>query len=298
MELFLGQFLGVLTAACWAQNSIIYSYIGRQVSSQTVAHIRLWIALPLILAANFLFTKAVFPVHLSAETYLYLFSSGFVGFFIADLLIFYGFVELGPRETLVIMSSSPIFSAVLSWILFSEALAPMQIIGVIVTIAGVMWVIREDRQNTASSHTHYAKGVLIAFGGSFAQAAGMVLAKGGMATQVHPVSANTLRITAGLLGLIVYAAVRGQFVSDFRKLKNTRLLLLLSSAAFVGPVLGIILTLYAINLAPVGVVTALTQLSPVLVLPVERFVFGKHIRPGAVIGTLTAISGAALLFIV
>lgn len=297
MEMFLGQFLALLTAACWAQNSIIYSYIGKRVSSQTVAHIRLWIALPLILAVHLLFTGVLYPTGLSLQTYIYLYSSGLVGFFIADLLIFYAFVDLGPRETLVIMTSSPIFSALLTWIFLGEALTLMQFGGVVVTISGVMWVIYEDRRSSTSPKKHYARGVLIAFGGSLTQAIGMVLAKGGMADQVHPVSANTLRITAGLIGLVIYALMRKQFIRDFVKLKNIRLALLLASAAFVGPVLGIILTLAAFSLVPVGVATALSQLSPVLLLPVERFFLKKRIRPGAVLGTLTAISGAVILFL-
>ena len=64
-----------------------------------------------------------------------------------------------------------------------------------------------------------------------------------------------------------------------------------------GPVGGIISTLYALTMAPVGIVTTIMQISPIMLLPVDRFVFKKRIPVGAVFGTLMAVGGAMLLFL-
>lgn len=297
MHLLLGQLFALLTAACWAQNSLVYSFAGRRVGSSAVTHIRLWVALPAIMLIHLIFFGAPLPLALPQAGYLYLGASGFIGFFLADLFIFRAFVDLGPRETLVVMTLAPIFGAVLSWLFFAETLALWQIAGILITIGGVAWVVFEERSNPTKRSRAQALGVLFAFLGAFTQAAGMVLAKGGVTAGVHPVSANAIRISAGLIGLIIFALLRGTFLADFRKMRDTRALAFTSAGALVGPVLGIILTLYALQWAPVGIVTALMQTSPIMLLPIEHFVFKKRITPGAIGGTLMAIGGAALLFI-
>jgi drug/metabolite transporter (DMT)-like permease len=108
----LGQLFAVLTALCWAQNSISYSIAGKRVTSSTVTHIRLWIALPAILIVHFLFLGSVLPEISSFLSLGFLLGSGFIGFFIADVFIFYAFVAIGPGRTLLIMTLSPILSSV------------------------------------------------------------------------------------------------------------------------------------------------------------------------------------------
>ncbi len=295
MEHMVGQLLALIVALCWAQNSLIYSFTGRAIGSKTVAHIRLWIALPLILIAHYLFVGSWFPVGFSSSTYILLAISGIIGFFIADLLIFQSFVLLGPRETLVILTSSPIFIVILSSIYLDESIVLVQIIGIIITVAGVMWVVFTEAEKRAHSHT--PKGILIAFSGSLTQAIAMVLSKAGMVEGIHPISANLIRLFAGFIGLVLFVSVRGEFLSDFRKVRSVKLIGLIASAALVGPIIGIALTLYAITLAPVGVVTAISQISPILLLPIERFIFKRHIGISTIAGTLLAIAGTVVLLI-
>ncbi len=297
MTIILGQLLAVLTAACWGQNSLIYSYLGKRIGSHTVTHVRLWIALPAVLLIHFILFKTVLPPDISLSSVVFLSISGLIGFFAADIFIFRSFVELGARETMVIMTLSPIFSALLSWIFLGEILAPLQIAGIVVTILGIIWVIIEENSDNGRIHRHSVKGIIFAVIGALAQAAGMILAKAGMGGDVHPVSANVIRITAGLAGLAVFALLRKEFINDFRKMKNIKLFGLLASAAMVGPVLGIIMALFALSMAPVGIVTTLMQTTPIMLLPIDRFVFKKRVTIRAVAGTFLAICGAAMLFL-
>ena len=138
---------------------------------------------------------------------------------------------------------------------------------------------------------------MFALFGTFAQAAGLIVAKYGMGSGVHPVSANMLRITSGLIGLVIFAALRGKFKVDFQKMHDTRALLLITSGSLIGPVLGMILTLYAFTMAPVGIVTTLMQTSPIMLLPIDKFFLKKRLSLGAVVGTCAAVGGAVLLFI-
>lgn len=298
MNPYLGQTFALLTALCFAQNSLIYSHVGKQIGSSTVAHIRLWLALPMLLVLHTVMLSSPFPFGLPAGVYASLLLSGFIGFFIADLFLFKGFVEFGPRETLVVLTTSPIFSAFFSYIIFAEALTAAQIVGIMLTVAGVIWVISEEHRRDTRPRGHLAKGAAAAFAGTITQSAAMVLAKGGMASEIHPVSGNLLRLIGGFAGLVLFASLRGRFLSDFRTSARRNTLLLLAFAAAAGPVMGIIFTLAAMNLAPLGIVTALSQVSPIFLLPFERFVLRKRLGAGAFVGTLLAIAGSAMLFLV
>ena len=127
-----------------------------------------------------------------------------------------------------------------------------------------------------------------------------VLADAGMTEAIPAVSANVVRILFGLFALIIFATVRKSFLHDFARFTGkagNKALLLIFAAAIVGPVLGIILNLQALKMAPVGVVTTLSQLTPVMLLPLERFIMKRHIKGLSVVGTFIAVSGSVLLFV-
>ncbi len=305
MYIFLGYLFAVITAGCWTQNSIIYSYVGKRIGSGAVTHIRLWIAFPATLIIHLLFRGTLLPEGYSSLSYFLIGTSGIFGFFIADLFIFKAFEHIGARKTMVIMTLSPIFSSIISWILFHEVLTAVQIAGVLATIGGVIAVILSEINqqipaggdlNIKSKGKTRIRWIVFALAGAVTQAIGVILAKAGLVEGMHPVSGNVVRIGAGLGGLILFTLLRGEFISDFAKMKDGRSLYLLTSAALVGPVFGMLLALYAFSWAPVGIVTALIQLTPVMLLPIDRFYFKKQIPPGAVLGTLLAVTGAAVLF--
>ena len=295
MYLLLGYLFAIITAACWTQNSIIYTFVGKRVGSSTVTHIRLWIAFPAAVIINLIFTGSILPINFSTLSYIFIGSSGVFGFFIADLFIFKAFQHLGARKTMVIMTLSPIFAAVISWIVFTEILSIIQILGIFITIAGVMIVIMvESRKSDEKSRPIW---IIFALTGALTQAIGMILAKAGLSEGIHPISANVVRIGSGLAGLAIYTLIRREFITDFKKMEDKKSLYLLIAAALVGPVFGMLLALYAFSWAPVGIVTTLMQLTPILLLPIDRFYLKKNIPTGAVWGTMIAVAGAGILFI-
>jgi len=297
MYLILGQIFALLTALCWAQNSLIYSHLGKKTGSDAVTHIRLWLAIPVMVVVNYIFTGQIFPFDLPLQPLIFILISGFFGFFVADLFLFRAFVEIGPREALVVMTTSPVFSLVFSWIFLGERLSIIKIAGILIILGGVIWVILEERDGENQGLGNSLRGTFYALLGALTQAVGLIFAKMGMLEGVHPVSTNFIRITAGLAGLFLYSLIRGKVRSDFRSFRNGRNFLLLLFAVIVGPVLGIILSLYALNWAPVGIITTLMQVSPVLLLPVDIFVFRKKVKAGAILGTVLAVGGTTLLFL-
>jgi drug/metabolite transporter (DMT)-like permease len=69
-----------------------------------------------------------------------------------------------------------------------------------------------------------------------------------------------------------------------------------AAGAFVGPFLGVWMSLEAADRVPLGIAQTLVSLPPVFVLPFSRLVYHERIGPRAVVGAIIAVAGVATLF--
>ena len=67
--------------------------------------------------------------------------------------------------------------------------------------------------------------------------------------------------------------------------------------ALTGPFLGVTFSLLAIQHTQIGIASTLMALPPVILLPVGYFVFKERFGWQAILGTLVAIVGVGLLFL-
>jgi len=58
------------------------------------------------------------------------------------------------------------------------------------------------------------------------------------------------------------------------------------------------LSLVAVHLAPVGIASTLMALAPVLVLPLSHFFLQDKVGFRAIFGTMVALGGVAMIFMV
>jgi drug/metabolite transporter (DMT)-like permease len=70
----------------------------------------------------------------------------------------------------------------------------------------------------------------------------------------------------------------------------------LALAGFLGPTFGVFLVLVALETAPVGIVSALSNLKPIILVPIGFFFFHEHISRRAILGTLVAVVGTIMIF--
>jgi len=298
-NLVVGQLLALLTAACWAQNSIIYRHIGAKVGSDAVAHVRMWIALPMIFLLAYWVEGSWFPTSLSARTYLFLLASGAIGYFFTDMLLFKAYILLGARESMVIMTLSPVVTAFFGFLLFDERLNLIQILGIFITISGIALIVLLDARTKVAKEEHdtKTKGFIYAILGSALQSLSFLLAKFAL-DETGPISTNLLRNLGGLACFIIFNFLyKRNAVQHFKVLSNRRYLLLLVMAAFAGPVLGMSSQMKAFTLAPVGIVTTITQVTPILLLPFDYFILHKRLTASSLAGTFLSIAGVAVLFL-
>lgn len=201
---------GILAASAvallWALTSLCYSAAGRQIGSAAVNHVRLWLALAITAAANLALTGRLLP-QASGRQALLLAASGLIGYVLGDAFLFEAFVLMGARVTMLIMTSVPIFGALLGLLVLGERLSVRQLAMIGLTLAGIAVVVTkpesggEARPEAAPGLRGRLWGVACAFGGAVGQAGGLLLSKLALQQGMAPLSANVIRLAAGAAGM-------------------------------------------------------------------------------------------------
>ena len=197
------------------------------------------------------------------------------------------------------MSLAPIIGAGLAWLFLDESLVPLQIAGILIAISGIAWVILDKNNTTQKKPENYYKGILFGLGAASGQAAGLVLAKNGLWGNFSPISGNVIRMLSAATFMWILAAGKGEIKETIGSVINDRRGLYLTIlGAFTGPFIGVSLSLLALQHTKVGVASTLMSMPPVILLPVGYFYFKEKFGWGAIIGTIIAILGVSMLFLV
>ena len=293
---YAGELAALFTAVCWTISSLAFALAGARVGSLAVNIIRLVMALLAFMLVGALTAGELIPFHAPAATWCWLSLSGFAGFFIGDLCLFRAFVEIGPRLSMLIMALAPPLTALAGWLALGEKLTPLNITGMAVTLAGVAWVVTETPEHGAP-HKFSWRGGWLAFGGCLGQAAGVVLAKPGMAGVGSPFAATEIRLLTGLGCFLLLAVTLGWFPQIARGCRDKRALAQMGLGALMGPFLGVTLLLFAITRIPTGLAQTFASLTPVLIIPFSAAIYRERVSWRALLGALLAFLGVALLFV-
>lgn len=294
---YAGNTAALLTALCWAFNSVCFTLAGRRVGSATVNAGRLFMALGMLIVIHLAAFGTAFPFHAGSRSLVPLGVSGLIGFALGDALLFEAFLLLGARLAMLLMTLAPIFSVILARVFLGQTLGGVKLAAILVTLGGIAWVVGEGSSDVhAERPAHRILGLVLGLGGALGQAVGMILSDLGMAGGLNPLSANLVRVVAGTAAISLWFLFRGQFLATAFRLKDSRSSLYIFAGAITGPVLGVILSLYSITHTSMGVAMTLMSLSPVVLLPISLWVFRERVSPRAWAGTLVSIAGAGLLF--
>lgn len=316
-----GILFALAVAACWTGSSLAFSAAGRRVGSVPVNLLRLAIALALLTLACGLGPRGRFvPDDANATQVTWLTLSGVVGFFLGDLALFRAYVLIGPRRASLIMSLAPAFAAAVAFAAIGERLAPMQLLGVALTLAGVAWVVAERAEATptvspmtspelpADAHDPHAPrpgavahaspaGVLLGLLGAAGQGVGAVMLKHAYesAGRFDALASTQLRAVAAVPLFALFVVVTRRTRDTLAALRDRRAMLLLTAGAVVGPFAGVSMFNASTARVPVGITSTLAGLVPVFMLPVAALVLRERITGRAVAGAVVAVLGVALL---
>ena len=298
---FLGELAALATSLFFSIGPTFFTLAGRLVGSAIVNRSRLLVATLILIVIHAVFLGEFLPLSADPERWWWLGLSGVIGLTLGDAALFQAFVQLGARLTMLVFSLSPVLSAIMAWLFLNETLSGIEILGISVTIAGVLWVVSENQNGgeDKADRSLYMKGLFFAFLGAIGQASGLITAKLGLYGDFSALSGQVMRMLAATVAIWLFTIISGKARETIDQIRNTplstRYILL---GAIFGPVIGVYFSLVAVQFAPIGIASTLMALPPIFLIPIDYFVFKEKVSARAIVGTVIALAGVAILFLI
>lgn len=295
MENYGGELAALTAAFLWAVASVIYRRVGERIPPLGLNLLKGVLALAML--AVVLLATGDSLTGVESRALILMLLSGAIGIGLGDTAYFASLNLLGARRALLLGILAPPIAGFLALVFLGERLSPGAWAGIVLTVAGVAWVITERTAGPEQSPGHLGRGVGFGLLASLAQAGGMVLARAAfMQTSISPLWATTLRLAAGVLALSLWIALARQPLGRWLKtMQGGRTWGRLVVAVFFGTFLAVWLQQVALQLTSAGITQTLFSTSPLFVLPISAWQ-GEKISARAVSGVAVALVGIALLF--
>jgi drug/metabolite transporter (DMT)-like permease len=299
----IGEAAALATSTLWTFNTLFFTTASKKIGPLSVNAYRVVLAVGFLVAAHTVLLGTVVP-NAGNEHWFWLGLSGIIGLGIGDFGLFSAFVTLGPRRTVLVMALSPIFASFGAYVLSGETISPLAIAGMSVTLAGIIVVILEREQQSgeqAIPNGLKLRGIILALVGAVGQGVGLALSKKGINLDpnaaINPLSATLMRMTFGALFVWISLAAVGRLpelrraVSDRSGMKHT------VAGAFLGPFLGVTLSMVAVTFTQAGIAQTLMSLMPVMIIPVVWAVNKQKTSWRGIIGAMIAVVGVTIIFL-
>lgn len=302
-SILMGEWAAILTSCLWTGTSILFTSAGRRIGFFSVNAYRSAIAVGMLGCAHIVILGSILPA-VSGGQFFWMGLSGIIGLGVGDFGLFAAYVLIGPRRSVLVLASSPIFASVGAYLLLGEALSFLSILGVAVTLAGVILVLLE-REETQEEKVDRDKrktwGVFSALVASVGQGFGVVLSKKGMYLDVdvpmNSLSAAFIRMAVATLFVWTCAVVFGKLPELRRTVKDRKGMWSTAGGALIGPFLGMTLSMVAVAYAQAGIAQTLMSLAPVIIIPVVWIIYRERTNWRGIFGALIAVIGVAVLFL-
>ena len=293
---YIGEISALATAFCWSITSYAFTNASRRVGAIQVNIDRMAFASIILIGIIGIFGISL---TLSFNQISNLVISGILGLVIGDSFLFKSFQLIGARLGIIIMAAVPVLSAILAFFFLDEIISLLGMIGMILTIVGILIVVLEKKSVEQNNIPFNKLGIFYGFLGAFGQATGLIFAKfafqGG---ELNGFAASFIRLFSASIIILPIAATFRRYKNPISVYSNDNYSakVILIGTVF-GPVLGITGSLIAIAYAKVGIASTLMATMPVIMLPISRFYFKEKLEWKAIIGAFVAVAGAAIIFL-
>jgi drug/metabolite transporter (DMT)-like permease len=306
-----GELAAFGTAVCWTASALFFEDASKRVGATAVNFFKVFFAFFFLAATGLVLRGMPLPLDAPREAWLYLPLSGLIGFVIADYFLFNAYILIGSRLTVLFQPLSPLFTALLGFLILGERMRPQALLAMGLVVAGIFIVVlsRSREAGRASDAAlakgtevkrvpHLVKGMVFALLSTFFNALGLIFSKLGLAGGYDAVSGTEIRVVTAIVGFGLQALIMGQakavFVDAPRDRKARKATAI---GAIFGPFLGVVLSLFAVQHTSAGATSTLMSLTPVLIIPPAILIQKQKVAALEILGAVVAVAGAALFFL-
>lgn len=309
---YLGEIISLVVAVSWTATALFADEASHRLGSLTVNVIRLVLG-SVFLGLILWFTIGVpFPRFADGPTWFWLALSALVGYLFGDFCLFNSYLVIGARFGQLFMTLAPPMAAIAGWAMLGETLSWRSMLAMVVTISGIAISILSKGEDQKVHFTLPLKGILLGLGAGAGQGIGLVLSKVGMQHYeaalpdevpammgtMMPFAATQIRAIIGGLGFVVMLLVQRQgrhFLSVTRNDRKGMRAAVLTTVF--GPVLGVSLSLMAVQYAHAGIASTLMALTPVLIILPYALIHKQRVKPKELLGVAVSMLGVAMFFL-
>ncbi len=239
------------------------------------------------------------------QAWLWLGLSGIVSLVVGDHLSFKSYAILKPQKASVVTTLSPTTALIFGILLLNEKINMVGIVGIIITIAGVISISlsrskRDAIQTNTTGNTN--KAIFFGIAAAACHGLGLALSKKGLMLQkeagdiISPINATFIRLIVGFLFLFMLTFFSGKIKMYYQQIvanKNASKQTLLGS--IFNPTLAVTLSMFSILYMDVAVAQTIFSLVPFFTLLIAFFVLKEKVTVQSIIGVLVAIAGVGIL---
>ena len=294
---YMGELAALGTAVCWASGSNLFAAAAGKMGSRVLNRLRLTIAWALLTAALWFTSHTLWPTWATWPAVIALALSGLIGFVFGDSFGFRSIVVLGPGRASLLASTAPFFTTALAWPILHQTPGPLALLGMLLTFLGTAVVFTTpSRRRPDHAEGGIAMGIASGLLGAFGQAGGYVLSKLALRTGLEPLPATVIRVACATVTIWLLAAASREVRTSLAKLRNAESAAYMVAGAAMGPVLGVTLSLMALQYIEAGVAASITAVSPLFAMLIAARFHNEPLTWRAWVGCLLAVAGVVVLF--
>jgi drug/metabolite transporter (DMT)-like permease len=296
----LGELAAVAMAFCATLSVMAWTSTGRHIGVIAVCCLRLTAASILFALWGAVARGLWLPTDIDGRSWKLLAISGVLGYFFSDFLAIKAYVIIGPRLTLLLYAIAPVMVTIYGYYEFGELLGAINVLGIAVTLGGVIWVLVERRESPQEIHRRkdFALGVVMAIGSAVLGGCATIYAKEAIRENMNldPFAAMQIRILAALACYPPFLTLLKRWGHVGRGLRHARAMKILLCGTVIGPFLGMGLYMYALKVCDsTGIVSTISSISPVLILPISIYYYRENVSRRAILGALMTVLGVMLM---
>ena len=209
------------------------------------------------------------------------------------------------------MTLAPPMAAIAGWAILGETLSWKSMLAMGITLVGIAISILSRGDGLRVKLTLPFRGVLLGLGAGLGQGVGLVLSKVGMAFysdaipadapslmgQMLPFASTMIRAVVGAFGFLCLMALQKD-LPRLRAAVHDRIGMRYALIMTVfGPVVGVSLSLMAVQYTGAGIASTLMALTPVFILFPYAFLYKQRIKLREILGVAVSMMGVALFFL-
>ncbi len=293
---YIGELSALLTALLWSGTSLAFSSAAVKIGPLQLNINRMILACIFLAATIWILN---FDTAITSTQIIYLSISGVIGLVFGDSFLFKAYQLIGARLSMLLMALAPAMAAVLAYFFLEESLSSWAVVGMFVTIVGIVFVLLDRGEQPNAKVTHNKIGIFYGILGALGQAAGLIFAKFAFQEgEADKMVATFVRLFSSVVILLPLALILKKYLNPIKLYKNNLPALGATLIGTVlGPYLGITFSLVAINYTKVGIASTLMSTMPILMLPMIKYFYKETLSVRAIVGAFIAVAGVAILFL-